>query len=275
LKKEVPDSLSTSPHVYDFKNYRMGVSEVYPYNRPHAGSSTLHSNVEDMIRWAYINLYKGEYSGNKILNETRYSDLWDKKYQIGGNRYIGLSWFVSDYHGKTVISHSGGDTGFRSYLILIPEDTTGVVVMGNSDNFQSFGIARQVLDILYDYPRDTLKEPASAYFLSIWGRHGLDSAHMYFRYLKKHRNPYLDYDDGSLIMLAWPLFDQGNPEMALELLEINSKLFPNSVWNHQFKAEVLHHMDRTAEAIQTLQDALELNPEDSYTRNLLQKYREE
>jgi len=273
LKSGVPDSLSTSPHVYDFERYRMDVSSIYPYNRPHAGSSTLHSNIEDMIRWAYFNLNRGHYNGKKILSDTVYKILWKKKHQIGGNRFIGLSWFISDYHGKTVLSHGGGDTGFRSYLLLIPEDSTAVVTMGNSDNFQSFGIVKRMLDILYEFPKDTLKAPASAAFLSIWGSHGLDSAYRYFSNLKELRDPYVDFDDGSLIMLAWPLFDQGNPETALQLLELNSRLFPESIWNHQFKAEVLYHLGRKEEAVQVLKDALEIDPLDTYTLSLLQKYR--
>jgi CubicO group peptidase (beta-lactamase class C family) len=273
LKNQVPDSLSTSPHVYDLKNFRMGVSKVYPYNRQHAGSSTLHSNVEDMIRWAFINLYKGESVGGRILKKSSFDQLVDKKFQIGGERYIGLSWFISRYRGKTVISHSGGDTGYRSFLLMIPEDTTAIITMGNSDNFQSYGVARQIVDILYNFPVDTLKEPASFKFLSIWGAHGLDSAFRYFNYLKDHRDPFLDFDDSSLITLAWPLHDSGQSGEALQLLDYNRRLFPGSVWNYQFKAEILYHLGRKEEAILSLQDALEINPDDDYSLNLLKQYK--
>ena len=273
LKNMVPDSLATTPHVYDLVNFRMGVSNVYPYNRPHAGSSTLHSNVEDMISWAFINLYKGGLDGRRILKTSSYDQLWKEKFQIGPERHIGLSWFISRYYGKTVISHSGGDTGFRSYLLLIPEDTTAIITMGNSDNFQSYGIAIQMLDILYNHPLDTLKEPASFRFLSIWREHGLDSAYRYFSYLKLHRDPFLDFDEGSLIMLALPLHDRGRSADALELLDYNHLLFPESAWNFQFKAEILYSLGRREEAILTLQQALEIDPEDDYTLNLLKQYR--
>lgn len=273
LKSSVPDSLATMPHIYDLTHFRMAVSKVYPYNRPHAGSSTLHSNVEDMIRWAFINLYEGDFDGGNILKKSSYDQLWKKEFQIGADRYIGLSWFISRYDGKTVISHSGGDTGYRSYLLMIPEDTTAIITMGNSDNFQSYGIAGQILDILYDHPPDTLKEPASFKFLTIWGTHGLDSACKYFSYLRNHRDPFLDFDEGSLIMLAWPLYDQGKSGEALQLLDYNARLFPQSVWNYQFKAEILYSLGRREEAILTLQQALEIDPEDDYSLNLLKQYR--
>ncbi len=273
LKNNVPDSLSTAPHVYDLTDHRMGVSKVYPYNRPHAGSSTLHSNVEDMIRWAFINLFGGGLDGKVILKKTSYDSLWDYRFQIGADRYIGLSWFISQYSDKTVISHAGGDTGYRSYLLMIPEDTTAIITMGNSDNFQSFGIANQMLDILYGHPLDTLKEPASFKFLSLWGEQGLDSAYQYFNYLKEHRDPFLDFDEGSLIMLAWPLHDQGRSSEALQLLNYNTHLFPQSSWNYQFKAEILYSLGRKEEAIFSLQQALEIDPDDDYSLNLLKQYR--
>jgi hypothetical protein len=38
----------------------MTPTAAYPYNRRHAGSSTLHSDVDDMLRWAEANLQRGE-----------------------------------------------------------------------------------------------------------------------------------------------------------------------------------------------------------------------
>lgn len=273
LKGEVPDSLATSPHVYDLDHFRMGVSPIYPYNRSHAGSSTLHSNVEDMIRWAMINLYGGALDGSTILERQGYEALWDRKFQVGADRYIGLSWYISQYHDKTVISHAGGDTGYRSYCLLIPEDTTAIIAMGNSDNFQSYGVVRQLLDILYGYPLDTLKQPGSYRFLTLWGSQGLDSAYDHFDSLKTQKDPFLDFDEGSLIMLAWPLHEQGRSGMALQLLDYNTRLFPESVWNYQLKAEILFSLGRKDEAIQSLQQSLDIDPQDNYSLNLLKQYR--
>jgi len=50
LKTEVLDSLATSPHIKS-KN-EVVMSKVYPYNRMHAPSSTLPSNIDDMLKYA-------------------------------------------------------------------------------------------------------------------------------------------------------------------------------------------------------------------------------
>ena len=122
------------------------VAAHYPYNRRHAGSSTLHSNVDDMLRWARANLQHGALDGVRILPESAYDELWKEQYDrmpamraSGGNRPdvermgIGLSWLLETRSGTRYVSHGGGDTGFRTDLLLAPDQRVAVVVMTNSE----------------------------------------------------------------------------------------------------------------------------------------------
>jgi CubicO group peptidase (beta-lactamase class C family) len=140
-------------------------SNVYPYNRRHAASSTLHSNVEDMLRWAMINLRRGELDGNRILAESSYVKLWTPSRDMTAelrerargagielpyeSYAVGLSWFVVRYRGKRLVTHSGGDRGFRSDLYLAPDDSTAVVVMANDQTADVGKLARSLLDIVF------------------------------------------------------------------------------------------------------------------------------
>ena len=47
---------------------------------------------------------------------------------------VGLSWFVGDHQGHTGISHSGGDDGFVTYLLLVPDTDMALVIMCNSEH---------------------------------------------------------------------------------------------------------------------------------------------
>ena len=140
-------------------------SNVYPYNRRHAASSTLHSNVVDMLRWAMINLRRGELDGNRILAESSYVKLWtpsrdmtaelqerarQARIELPWESYaVGLSWFVVRYRGKRLVNHSGGDRGFRSDLYLAPDDGIAVVVMANDQTADVQKLARSVLDVVF------------------------------------------------------------------------------------------------------------------------------
>jgi CubicO group peptidase (beta-lactamase class C family) len=123
------------------------IAAYYPYNRRHAGSSTLHSNVDDMLRWARANLQRGALDGVRILPESTYDQLWKEQYDMldamrrAGRgtppgverRGVGLSWFLETRGGTRYVYHGGGDTGFRTDLQLAPDQRVAVVVMTNSE----------------------------------------------------------------------------------------------------------------------------------------------
>ena len=73
---EVPEDLATTPHILD-DSLQIATGYHYPYNRRHAPSSTLQSNVEDMLKWARVNLNKGEIDGKRIYSEDSCIDQQD------------------------------------------------------------------------------------------------------------------------------------------------------------------------------------------------------
>ena len=135
------------------------IAALYPYNRRHAGSSTLHSNVDDMLRWARANLQHGALDGARILPDSAYDQLWKEQYdrmaemrRTGGatrpdieRMGVGLSWFLETRGGTRYVSHGGGDTGFRTDLLLAPDQRVAVVVMTNSEAGAS-QLSRQLIE---------------------------------------------------------------------------------------------------------------------------------
>jgi CubicO group peptidase (beta-lactamase class C family) len=134
----------------------------YPYNRRHAGSSTLHSTLDDMLRWAAVNLGRGAVDQRRILPASAYDELW-RPYrdiratiaeQTGGAGYvfpydsmaIGLSWFLPVEHGRQLVYHSGSDPGFASNILLSPAEQIGVVVLINGSGADPRALSRDLLD---------------------------------------------------------------------------------------------------------------------------------
>jgi CubicO group peptidase (beta-lactamase class C family) len=81
LIKKTDPRLMTWGHERD-KDGHVFPSKVYPYNRMHSPSSNLHSNVEDMARWALANLNHGELDGRRILNEQTYDIMWKPAHKL-------------------------------------------------------------------------------------------------------------------------------------------------------------------------------------------------
>jgi CubicO group peptidase (beta-lactamase class C family) len=145
LKKADPAKLAagyTRPKNGDYASIH--AIKDYPYNRPHTPSSDLHSNVSEMLRWAMANLNHGELEGKRILKSSTYELLWKPSADVefcdrAGNcrkpgNQIGLSWFLQMKEGHQVVSHGGGDDGFVTGIVLIPDLNAGFVFMQNSEH---------------------------------------------------------------------------------------------------------------------------------------------
>ncbi len=143
---EVKKSLRTSPHV----GKPPKVNPVYPYNRMHAPSSTLNTNVLEMSHWAIANMNGGKYKGFQILSPATHSMMMAPTFTINKERKtsIGLSWFIYSYKGATNFEHGGSDDGYRSLLTLIPEKKIGIIILSNIETIRMYDTRNKIRDIL-------------------------------------------------------------------------------------------------------------------------------
>ena len=133
----------------------------YPYNRRHAGSSTLHSTLDDMLRWAATNLGRGALGDQRILPASAYDELWRPHRDIRAtiaeqvrragyvfpydSMAFGLGWFLPVQDGRQLAYHSGSDPGFASNVLLSPSEQIGVVVLINASGADPRALSRSLL----------------------------------------------------------------------------------------------------------------------------------
>jgi CubicO group peptidase (beta-lactamase class C family) len=161
LKKADPAKLAegyTRPRGGDYASIHP--IAAYPYNRAHTPSSNLESNVVDMARWAMANLNRGELDGKKILKSSTYDLMWKPAIDVEFCRpngecrkpgvQVGMSWFIETKKGHTFISHEGGDDGFVTLVVLVPDLNLGLVLMQNSEH-PGLTVARAAERAVLDY----------------------------------------------------------------------------------------------------------------------------
>lgn len=134
IRSEIQEKNATSPHV---KRPGIKVSKIYPYNREHAPSSTLNSNVEDMLHYALMYLNKGEFKGQRLFSEKTYELITTEHWSFNEEYGVGLSWFMGPASWRKNdgrrITHSGQDTGYQSWLGILPEKSWAMIVLYNGD----------------------------------------------------------------------------------------------------------------------------------------------
>lgn len=134
-----------SPHVKNEKK-QVILSPVFPYNRVHAPSSTLTSNVKDIFIWANVNLNKGTYKNTRILKEETYNLMWKSRVKINSKESVGISWFYRKHKELELYGHEGSDTGFRSSFAIIPEQNMHISIHANSQSAPTKRIQKGILD---------------------------------------------------------------------------------------------------------------------------------
>ncbi|MFT4805402.1 MAG: CubicO group peptidase (beta-lactamase class C family) [Psychroserpens sp.] len=128
----IHDSLRTSPHTKNRISGNVYKRDTYPYTREHAASSTLNASVIELSKWM-IHFLK---ESKRNIPENNYA-LTLKPTSVKFSR-IGLGYQQYGFDSKHAIGHYAGDKGFRSFLMMIPEENIGLVVLGNCDYEEDF-----------------------------------------------------------------------------------------------------------------------------------------
>lgn len=137
--------------------------KYYPYNRCHAPSSTLTSNVSDLLKWACVNMAgfaETEAGGSgqdvspsgRILSPENYRLMSREHAEVPNNREkMGLGWFMRQQRGFRLCGHEGTDDGFRSSFWICPRLQTAVVVLSNLDGAPVKKTNKKLFDRLLDH----------------------------------------------------------------------------------------------------------------------------
>jgi CubicO group peptidase (beta-lactamase class C family) len=203
--------------------------EGYPYNRMHGPSSTLHSNAEEMCRWAIINMIRGTSGGKTILEASSYDQLWNPWQKIGGaagSQAVGLSWFLGEHRGERTVSHGGGDTGFNSYLILLPDKGAAVAVMINYIPAPVAYVAEAALDILLGFEPEDFKPPAMVPVLRAYAEGGKGAAVELWRSLRKDHAEEYEFGQQQMFYMAAMALELDRVEEGEEVIRLLLEIVP-------------------------------------------------
>ena len=261
---EVPKNIATKGHGLG-DSLDIVVNDVYPYNRRHAGSSTLNSNVDDMLLWAEVNLNKGIINGKRIYSEASYDLLTSSQWKFSDTSYGGLSWFVSKFNGDTKVAHSGGDTGFRSYFAFIPEKKSAIVLMANVNPFWSSDASNVILKNTIYNDSILWKTPISYRLRKHILTDGIEKVKEIYQQEKENPESTYLVENGLLDDLGYKLLDRGHLTQALEVFMFNTELEPNHTGWVDSVADAYRAMDSTKVAIKWYQKAIEMKPDQKFS----------
>ena len=105
------------------------------------GSTGINSTADDLVRWSQ-NFENPKVGNSKIIQRmserARLKDGTTLPYALGQE--------FKTYRGLTIAFHGGGDAGYRSYLIRVPDRNLTIVILSNSREFYPHDLAYAALD---------------------------------------------------------------------------------------------------------------------------------
>jgi len=162
--------------------YKPGDDYAYPHSRvdgklqvvpfevlDNAGpAGSINSCAADMAKWVQLQLNRGQFTDRdgRLFTEQRSKEMWtpqtilpigDPPPPLAGLKAnfadYALGWGLRDYHGRKLVGHTGGLSGFVSRVMLVPEENLGVVVLTNAEEGGAFdSILYHVLDHYFHLP---------------------------------------------------------------------------------------------------------------------------
>jgi hypothetical protein len=251
----------TAPHVLD-SAYHVGVSDVRPYNREHAPSSTLYTSTQDIAKWLSLHLRRGRPDSDALLSGSMYAEMWSA--QPGTDGQMGLGWFLGERGGVNTVFHSGADLGYAAYLLLQPDSGIGVAVFSNYERAPVQVLAELLLDVALGREPGPLPPTAGLQLDRLLYRElnagGVEGAVRLFRALRSAEA--FDFNQvRQLLGLAGVLRDDGRIAGAAAMYGLCIELYPEFSWLHELHAVALRDAGDSTAALTAARRALELNPD--------------
>jgi len=106
------------------------------------GATSLFTTVEDLAKWAH-NFEDPRVGGKAVIAQMCEVGILNN----GKKLEYAFGLVIQDYKGLRTMSHSGGDAGFRSHIVMFPEQKFSVSILSNLGSFNPGMKALQVADI--------------------------------------------------------------------------------------------------------------------------------
>jgi len=105
------------------------------------GATSLFTTVEDLAKWL-DNFDKKAVGGETVINQM----LQKGKLNNGIEIDYAFAIVIGKYRGLNTLGHGGMDAGYRSQIVLFPDQKFGVAVLSNLGSFSPYNLAMRIAD---------------------------------------------------------------------------------------------------------------------------------
>jgi CubicO group peptidase (beta-lactamase class C family) len=234
------------------------------------GNGGILSTTEDMYKWHQA------LSGDKILSKETKQKLFHPKlrHDESEESYYAYGWDVSKTHRNTTqIWHSGTNHIVYADFLSFPDEGLTLIMLSNKYhphfNMLNLEISRIILNPDYkpEIPFIDNKENRdfTKRIIKTLQESGLENAKA--SYKSKHDSEQLlEY---MMRQEGFDHIDNGKPDTAIRIFEMNAFVYPQSAKALQGLAEGYMETGKNEPALRYFKESLRLNPESRFVKNMI------
>ncbi|MXV15813.1 serine hydrolase domain-containing protein [Hufsiella ginkgonis] len=225
------------------------------------GPTAVVSNCQDLLNYDQA-LYAGKLLKAKTLKLAFTPAVLNsgEKVQMGwGGSYYGLGWMILQTRFGKVVWHSGGAAGIVTAFIRNLDKGQTLIVL---DNVTHRGLHADAMDAFYLLNGASVakkKRSAAAAYIAVLHRDGANAAAAQLLTMRSDTAAYF-LDEREMNRLGYALAGDGFSAEALEVMKVNTLLFPASFNTYDSYGDLLKRAGKKQEAILMFERSLALNP---------------
>jgi len=123
--------------------FGLQVTRRTPFNRGSLPNGYIFSSAEDMGHYMIAQLNDGRYGEVSVLSPQGMAAMHTAAVAAEDGSYA-MAWHVGDIAGVPAIFHSGDNANYATFILLVPEQELGVVLLINVNGFSVNNAARQL-----------------------------------------------------------------------------------------------------------------------------------
>jgi CubicO group peptidase (beta-lactamase class C family) len=108
---------------------------IFPYQM--AGAGNINSNIEDMARWARMQLGNGTFDGRRIVSSENLAYTRMPKVALNEQVFYDLGWYNYLTPNGNILWHDGDALSFGSFVGLVPDKNIGIIILTNETNVEA------------------------------------------------------------------------------------------------------------------------------------------
>jgi CubicO group peptidase (beta-lactamase class C family) len=275
------------PFLFSDKLQNVDSMQKYRWKTYNASGFTGQGNIittaADLLKFDNA-FYNGKLLKQSTVGEaftpTKLSNGENTNVDIGiGKASYGLGWFIfADTTSGKIVWHTGGQPGTLSIFLRNVTRKQTVIMFDNSFNRSLYGNGVNAMAILGNDAIMIRKKSLTREYGQALVAAGVDAAYCKLQILKADSIHYYlsenDMNDLGLQLLYAATFNN-HSELALEVLKLNTLLFPKSFNTYDSYGEVLAKTGKTLEAIFMYKKSIDLNSGNEDGKQVLKRLLED